>query len=118
MAIKNYSKESKKATKEINHKVLKKFGTLGDASGKYVKELRLVSWNNGDPMYDIRTWYTDKEGVEKCGKGITLKADELNDLLKLLKQMDDGEDDTDVKDEFDDVDEFADDIDDIDDEEE
>lgn len=117
MAIRNYTKSTKKAT-EINYKVIKKFGTLGNTDGKYVKELRLVSWNDGDPMYDIRTWYTDKDGVEKCGKGITFKADELIDLLKLLKQMDDGEDDGNDDIDANDVDEFADDIDDIDCEEE
>lgn len=105
MAIRNYSKSTKKAT-EINYKVIEKFGTLGDTSGKYVKELRLVSWNDKDPVYDIRPWYTDDDGVEKCGKGITFKAEELDDLLKLLKKMDDGEDDTDVGDDVDDIDDI------------
>ena len=49
------------------------------------KELRLISWNDKDAKYDIRDWWTDKDGNEKMGKGITLTTDEAKELIKLLK---------------------------------
>lgn len=49
------------------------------------KELRLISWNDKDAKYDIRDWWTDKDGNEKMGKGITLTTDEAKELVKLLK---------------------------------
>lgn len=49
------------------------------------KELRLISWNDKDAKYDIRDWWTDKDGNEKMGKGITLTTDEVKELVKLLK---------------------------------
>lgn len=49
------------------------------------KELRLVSWNDKDPKYDVRDWWKDKEGNEKMGKGITLTTEEAKELAKLLK---------------------------------
>lgn len=51
------------------------------------KELRLISWNDKDAKYDIRDWWTDKDGNEKMGKGITLTTDEAKELVKLLKKV-------------------------------
>lgn len=51
------------------------------------KELRLISWNDKDAKYDIRDWWTDKDGNEKMGKGITLTTDEAKELTKLLKKV-------------------------------
>lgn len=49
------------------------------------KELRLISWNDKPEKYDIRDWWTDKDGNEKMGKGITLTKEEAKELAKLLK---------------------------------
>ena len=38
-----------------------------------VKEINLISWNGKEPKYDIRSFSPNRE---KCGKGITLTADE------------------------------------------
>lgn len=51
------------------------------------KELRLISWNDKDAKYDIRDWWTDKDGNEKMGKGITLTTEEAKELVKLLKNV-------------------------------
>lgn len=51
------------------------------------KELRLISWNDKDAKYDIRDWWTDKDGNEKMGKGITLTTEEAKELVKLLKNI-------------------------------
>ena len=49
------------------------------------KELRLISWNDKEPKYDVRDWWSDKDGNEKMGKGITLTTEEAKELAKLLK---------------------------------
>ena len=47
----------------------------------WTKELNLVSWNGGVPKYDLRDWSPNHE---KMGKGITLNADEVQELYKIL----------------------------------
>ncbi|MEG0157102.1 MAG: PC4/YdbC family ssDNA-binding protein [Anaerovoracaceae bacterium] len=47
----------------------------------WTKELNLVSWNNGQPKYDIREW----DGThEHMSRGITLYASEIRKLYELL----------------------------------
>lgn len=88
MAFKNYSTKEKKD--ELNYNVLEKFGQL-DSDSKMPKELRLISWNGGEPKYDIRGWSTNEDGTEKMTKGITLDAEELQSLYEILKEMDSEE---------------------------
>ena len=88
MAFKNYSTKEKKD--ELNYKVIEKFGIL-DSDSRMPKELRLISWNDGDPKYDLRPWGVNEDGTEKCGKGITLDAEELQSLYEILKEMDESE---------------------------
>ena len=49
----------------------------------YTKEINLISWNGKEPKYDIRSFSPNRE---KCGKGITLTADEAAALLKALQE--------------------------------
>ena len=72
--------------KEFTYEVVKKFGTIGQ-SGSTTKELRLISWNGGEPKYDIRGWYTDDKGVEKANKGLTLTEAELRKLVELAADI-------------------------------
>ena len=39
-------------------------------------KIRLVSYNGREPKYDIRHW-SEKNGEEVMGKGVTLTADQL-----------------------------------------
>ena len=71
---------------EFTYEVVKKFGTIGQ-SGSTTKELRLISWNGGEPKYDIRGWYTDDKGVEKANKGLTLTEAELRKLVELAADI-------------------------------
>lgn len=75
-----------KENKEFTYEVVKKFGTIGQ-SGSTTKELRLISWNGGEPKYDIRGWYTDDKGVEKANKGLTLTEAELRKLVELAADI-------------------------------
>ena len=43
----------------------------------------LISWNGREPKYDIRSFSPNRE---KCGKGITLNADEAAALLEALQK--------------------------------
>ena len=76
---------STKSTSEPTYKVLEECGTISTNKGWDLK-LKYISWNGRDPKYDLRTWKEDEDG-EKCGKGITLTGEELEELLKLLQSM-------------------------------
>ena len=71
--------------KEITMEVKENFGNIGE---KF--RLNLVSWNGAAAKYDIRNWYTDKEGQERFGKGVTLTKEEARDLRDLLAKIDLG----------------------------
>ena len=51
-----------------------------DRDSKWHKELNLVSWNNKEPKYDIRSWSDDHK---QFSKGITLTEKELKKLLEV-----------------------------------
>lgn len=61
----------------------RKIGIIRQSTNGWNKELRLVSWNDADPKYDIRDWSPDDE---KMGKGITLTEEEARNLLGLLEK--------------------------------
>ena len=68
---------------EIKCTKIKKIGIIRQGTNGWNKELRLVSWNDADPKYDIRDWSPDDE---KMGKGITLTEEEARNLLGLLEK--------------------------------
>lgn len=77
---------AKKVT-EFKMTTNEKLGVISQ-NGNTTLELRLVAWNDGEPKYDIRSWWTDDKGVEKCGKGVRLTADELNALAEAINVID------------------------------
>lgn len=50
-------------------------------------ELRMVSWNGADPKYDLRTWYVDREGNERCNKGLSMTKEDITSLRDLLNSI-------------------------------
>ena len=72
----------KRSGREITYKITKKFGALREYNCLCTKELNLVSWNDMPEKYDIRDWNEDHS---KCGRGLTLKSDEMKRVLELLK---------------------------------
>ena len=68
---------------EIKCTTIEKIGRIRQGANWWNKELRLVSWNDADPKYDIRDWSPDDE---KMGKGITLTEEEARNLLGLLEK--------------------------------
>ena len=69
--------------KEIQYEIVKKIAVLSMSDSGYAKEINLISWNGNEPKYDIRSFSPNHK---KCGKGITLTADEAVALLKALQE--------------------------------
>ena len=70
---------------DIKFEIVQNIACLGTEKSGWAKELNYISWNNGDPKYDIRAWSGDHT---KMGKGITLTAAELRALKDILSEMD------------------------------
>ena len=68
---------------EVKYEVVEEFGTLSSSSKGWTKELNLISWNGGEPKYDIRQWSPDHT---KMGKGISLSREEAEKLNNLLSK--------------------------------
>ncbi len=69
---------------EFKYDIVKTYGSVSDNDNGWVKEVNLISWNEREPVYDIRAW---QENHEKLGKGITLTETELKNLKELLNTM-------------------------------
>ena len=75
--------------KEIQYEIVKEIAVLFMSDSGYTKEINLISWNGKEPKYDIRSFSPNRV---KCGKGITLTADESVVLLKALqKELNSGD---------------------------
>ena len=75
--------------REIQYEIVKEIAVLSTGDSGYTKEINLISWNGKEPKYDIRSFSPNRE---KCGKGITLNADEAEALLKALQKELNSED--------------------------
>ena len=69
---------------ELKYEIVQKLGVLGESGNGWTKELNMVSWNDREPVYDLRTWNASHE---RMGKGITLSQDEIMTLRDLLNGM-------------------------------
>lgn len=67
---------------EIKCTTIEKVGIIKEQASGWTKEIRIVSWNDAAPKYDIRDWAPNDE---KSGKGITLTEDEARTLMELLE---------------------------------
>ena len=75
--------------REIQYEIVKEIAVLSTGDSGYTKEINLISWNGKEPKYDIRSFSPNRE---KCGKGITLNADEAAALLKAFQKELNSED--------------------------
>ena len=69
---------------EIKYEIIKKIGVLSTSASGWTKELNLLSWNEAEPKYDLRSWSADRN---RRGKGLTLTAEELLALKELLNTI-------------------------------
>ena len=40
---------------ELKYEIIKNIGTLSETTNGWKKEVNIVSWNSGEPKYDIRS---------------------------------------------------------------
>lgn len=66
---------------EVKYDTIENLGTLSASPSGWTKELNLISWNDGEPKYDVRQWSPDHS---KMGKGISLSREEAQELVNLL----------------------------------
>ena len=62
---------------EIKYDIIQKIAVLAQRPRGWERQLNLISWNDGEPKYDIRDWSPDGS---RMGKGISLSAEELGAL--------------------------------------
>lgn len=66
---------------EVSFNIVEHFGVIATENSGWTKELNLVSWNEREAKYDIRSWAPDKK---KMGRGVTLTGTECDSLKSLL----------------------------------
>lgn len=67
---------------DFKYEIVEHIGTLSESAKRWTKELNKISWNGGEPKYDIRDWAPEHE---KMGKGVTLSEDEMAKLKTYCK---------------------------------
>lgn len=69
--------------REVRFEILEHIGILSTHSTGWNKELNIVSWNGGQPKYDIRDWDLDHEHMSR---GVTLHEKEMRQIFDLMKK--------------------------------
>ena len=59
---------------EFKYEIVEELGVISENASGWTRELNLISWNGGNPKYDIRDWAPEHE---KMGKGIGLTKKSL-----------------------------------------
>ena len=66
---------------DIKYEIINHIGVLSESRSGWRLELNRVSWNGGEPKYDLRDWAPEHE---KMGKGVTLTEEELRALKEII----------------------------------
>ena len=66
---------------KVEYEIIENLGVLSNTPSGWAKELNLISWNGGEPKYDLRQWSPDHT---KMVKGISLSREEAQALMELL----------------------------------
>lgn len=64
--------------------IYRHIGKLSNSNNGWIKELNLISWNDREPVYDIRTW---NENHTRYGKGVTITSKQMVRLKELLSEI-------------------------------
>ena len=73
---------------EIKYEVVQRVAVLSQRPRGWERQLNLISWNDGEPKYDIRDWSPDGT---RMGKGIVVLEEEMRACCDHLYMMtDDG----------------------------
>ena len=68
---------------EFRYEIVEELGVISENRSGWTRELNLVSWNGGEPKYDLRDWAPEHEKMGKC---ISMTKDEVFELLQLLEE--------------------------------
>ena len=72
------------AAAPFKYEITERIAVLSQSPNGWERQLNMVSWNDREPVSDIRTWNADHG---RMGKGITLTRDELKTLKDILDGM-------------------------------
>ena len=67
---------------KLKFEIYKHIGDISHPNNGWTKELNYVSWDDREPVYDIRTWSSDHT---EYGKGVTITQGEMKKLQELIK---------------------------------
>ena len=70
--------------KEFTFEIIEQIAVLAEERSGWTKELNKVSFNGGEPNFDIRSW--DPEHT-KMGKGVTLSDEEMIILREAIADL-------------------------------
>ena len=69
--------------REIKYEIINHIGVISESPSGWKRELNRISWNGGEPKYDLRDWSPDHQ---KMGKGITLSESDLRSLKGIIDE--------------------------------
>lgn len=69
---------------EFKYEITQELGVLSESKSGWTREVNLISWNGGEPKYDIRDWSPEHE---KMSKGISLSGEEIEKLKAILEKL-------------------------------
>lgn len=67
---------------DFKYDILDTYGVIGE--GDYVTKVRKISWNDREPVIDIRKWKSDDS---RMGKGISLPLEDVGSLVEILVRV-------------------------------
>ena len=76
--------EKPAGTGGVSFQIVEHIGVLSETKG-WIKELNIVSWNNGPARFEIREWDDFHDYMKK---GLTFTKGELMELRNILNDMD------------------------------
>ena len=62
-------------------KIYRQIGALSRPDNGWTKELNFISWEDREPVYDIRTWNAEHT---EYGKGVTVTVAQMAVLKELI----------------------------------
>ena len=69
---------------KMKYQIYKHIGNISAPNNGWIKELNFISWNDREPVYDIRTWTLDHS---EYGKGVTITQGEMKKLQALINDL-------------------------------
>jgi hypothetical protein len=66
---------------DFSYEITGELGVISENAKGWQIKLNMISWNSGEPKFDIRPWSPDGE---RMGKGISLTEEDMNKLVELF----------------------------------